>query len=266
MRRALLALGMASSPDKPPFAQAAQFTRGALARSDLLDVADPLPQFRAWYADAQAAHARFPDEVKVKQVGEVKVKPVGEVKVKQVGKVKVKPVRQAKVKQARQPKVKPELDGSGFVIYSNLATSRKAADLAANPRAALVFHWPALQRQVRVEGRAERVGRDQAQRYFDSRLRASRIGAWASRQSAVLPPEEAVEADDGRARLERHVAEAERRFDGLDRVPLPDHWGGLRIVPDAVEFWQGRLGRLHDRFLYQWDAEAGRWALSRLSP
>lgn len=143
-----------------------------------------------------------------------------------------------------------ELDaGGGFVVYTNLGTSRKAADLASNPHAALAFWWPALQRQVRVDTA-------RAQAYFDTRARASR--------------DDDDDGDDGGARLDEWVAEADARFRGVDDIPVPDFWGGLRIVPDAVEFWQGRDSRLHDRFVYRRrDGGAGagdRWELSRLSP
>ncbi|OAQ63122.1 pyridoxamine 5'-phosphate oxidase [Pochonia chlamydosporia 170] len=158
----------------------------------------------------------------------------------------------------------------GFVIYSNFGTSRKAADLATNPHAALVFFWGPLQRQVRVEGVASRYSPEESQEYFDTRVRGSRIGAWASRQSQVLRPDETVEGDDGRAQLEGWVKEAEGRFEGETEIPVPEFWGGLRIVPTRVEFWQGRSCRLHDRFVYVReegrDGEDDQWTLERLSP
>ena len=152
----------------------------------------------------------------------------------------------------------------GFVVYSNWGTSLKAADVGGNPHAALVFWWEAVQRQVRVEGRTEFVEREEGQRYFDTRARGSRIGAWASRQSEVL--EGVGEDDDGRERLEERVREAEGRFEGVERVPMPDFWGGLRLVPERVEFWQGRESRLHDRFVYERVEEGGEWTIKRLSP
>jgi pyridoxamine 5'-phosphate oxidase len=170
-----------------------------------------------------------------------------------------------------------ELDAKGFVIYSNFGTSGKARDLfgtadgtsTGNPWASLVFWWEALERQVRVEGRASRLPAAESQVYFDTRVRGSRIGAWASRQSAVLRPDEGIEGDDGRAMLDNWVKETEARFEGVDNIPVPEFWGGLRIVPERFEFWQGRANRLHDRFVYdRAGEEAGRdtWTLERLSP
>lgn len=168
-----------------------------------------------------------------------------------------------------------ELDAHGFVIYSNFGTSRKAADLATNPWASLTFWWEGLERQVRVEGRAQRLTPEESQTYFDTRVRGSRIGAWASRQSQVLRPgnddgTRGSQPDDGRKELEGWVGEAEKRFEGEERIPVPEFWGGLRIIPESIEFWQGRQNRLHDRFLYTKketpETEAGVWSLDRLSP
>lgn len=160
-----------------------------------------------------------------------------------------------------------ELDGKGFVVYTNLGTSRKAADLATNGHASLVFWWEALQRQVRVEGLTERLTPKESQVYYDTRVRGSRIGAWASRQSQVLEPSAEGEGDDdGRAQLEGWVKEVEQRFEGQEKIPVPEFWGGLRIVPDRIEFWQGRESRLHDRFVYEKEADGDKWTIDRLSP
>lgn len=128
----------------------------------------------------------------------------------------------------------------GFCFYGNYE-SRKGIELAENPRAALVFHWSPLQRQVRIEGNVERLTPEESDRYFRSRPRGSRIGAWASLQSRPLA---------SRDELQRRVKMIEARFADKD-VPLPDTWGGYRVLPVAIEFWQGRLHRLHDRLRFE---------------
>ena len=144
-------------------------------------------------------------------------------------------------------------DQRGFVFFTNYE-SRKGDELAANARAALVFHWAVLQRQVRVEGPVERLTDTESAAYFGTRARGSRIGAWASRQSADLA---------SRDELDRRVREYEQRFAGRD-VPLPPFWGGLRLVPRVIEFWQGRINRLHDRLRFVRDGNA--WRSERLFP
>lgn len=130
----------------------------------------------------------------------------------------------------------------------------------------MLFFWEALQRQVHVEGRVERISKEESQKYYDTRARGSRIGAWASKQSQVLEPQ--GEDDDGRKQLERWVKDVEQRFEGQEKIPVPDFWGGLRVIPDRIEFWQGRESRLHDRFVYEKEegAESEKWKLKRLSP
>ncbi len=145
------------------------------------------------------------------------------------------------------------VDGRGFVFYTN-RESRKGRDLAANPRAALVFVWLAVRRQVLVAGDVEHVSDAESDAYFASRPRGSQLAAWASPQSAPI---------DSRAALEAAVAEAAARFEGAD-VPRPPFWGGYRVVPTAVEFWQGRADRLHDRFRFE-RTPAG-WEATRLGP
>ncbi len=142
----------------------------------------------------------------------------------------------------------------GLSFFTNYG-SRKAADLEVNPRAALVFHWQPLHRQVRVEGEVSRVPPAESDAYFAGRPRGSQIGARASRQSRVL---------ESRERLEAEVAALERRYAGRE-IPRPDDWGGYRLRPDAFEFWQGRPSRLHDRLRFQGDGEGG-WRIERLSP
>jgi pyridoxamine 5'-phosphate oxidase len=144
-------------------------------------------------------------------------------------------------------------DRDGFVTYTNLR-SRKGREALAHPFAALVFHWTALQEQVRVEGRVERVSEAEADAYFATRPRGSQIGAWASHQSEVL---------DHRSTLLKRVADYEREFHGRD-VPRPPHWSGLRIVPDRIEFWHGQPSRLHDRTLYTLGPDG--WRVQVLNP
>ena len=145
------------------------------------------------------------------------------------------------------------VDARGFAFYTNYE-SRKARELTANPRAALCQHWPAVEEQIRVEGNVERVSAEDSDAYFAGRPRESQIGAWASRQSAVLESHDV---------LESRIREAETRFSG-GPVTRPPFWGGFRIVPDSIEFWYGRAGRLHDRLLYT--RTSGAWTTSRLFP
>lgn len=153
-----------------------------------------------------------------------------------------------------------ELDGRGFVVYSNWGTSRKAADVESNPYASLAFWWHEMERQVRVEGPVERLIASESQAYFGLRARGSRVGAWASEQSKVL-----LEEEGGRGVLEQRVRDVEKRFEGQDEIPVPEFWGGLRVLPEMVEFWQGRESRLHDRFKYV-KGDGGDWEIERLSP
>jgi pyridoxamine 5'-phosphate oxidase len=145
------------------------------------------------------------------------------------------------------------VDERGFVFHTNY-NSRKAAELGVNPRAALCFHWPTLEEQIRVEGAVERISAAESDAYFAGRPRGSQIGAWASDQSADLPSPES---------LRERTQEVEQRFAGRD-VARPPHWGGIRVIPDRIEFWYGRADRLHERLLYV--RPDGEWRLSRLYP
>uniref|UniRef100_A0A8H7TP64 pyridoxal 5'-phosphate synthase n=1 Tax=Bionectria ochroleuca TaxID=29856 RepID=A0A8H7TP64_BIOOC len=237
-------MALHSAPDKLIFApagsqahgQAEQFTLGRLHRSDL-NPTSPIAQFNTWFSQAQKATTST-----TTTAGEAN--------------------QQALVAHPEACTLSTASLPSGRVT-----SARKARDLESNPHAALLFYWEALQRQVRVEGVATRLSREESQVYFDTRVRGSRIGAWASRQSQVLQPQ-GGEDDDGRSQLEGWVKEVEEKFQGKDDIPVPDFWGGLRIVPSVVEFWQGRESRLHDRFVYEREegAEDAPWTLQRLSP
>jgi pyridoxamine 5'-phosphate oxidase len=145
------------------------------------------------------------------------------------------------------------VDERGFVFHTNYA-SRKARELSGNPNAALCFHWPELEEQIRIEGAVEKLPSDESDAYFIGRPRGSQIGAWASDQSAELPSRDVLEA---RAR------EIAQRFEGRP-IPRPPFWGGYRVVPNRVEFWQGRPDRLHDRIVYA--REGAAWRMVRLYP
>jgi pyridoxamine 5'-phosphate oxidase len=206
--------------------------RKEYARAGLVESAvdpDPNRQFSAWFSEAVAAGVPEPNALAL-----ATATPDGRPSVRMV--------------------LLKGFDQHGFVFYTNYG-SRKGDELAANPRAAFVLYWPALERQVRVEGTVGRIEPAHSKAYFDSRPRGSRLGALASEQSTVVA---------GREQLDRRLADLDATHPGED-VPIPPDWGGYRLVHDVVEFWQGRPNRLHDRLRYRRD-QAGGWLVERLAP
>jgi pyridoxamine 5'-phosphate oxidase len=196
-------------------------TEGRVART-------PIAQFHRWYAAARRSRAEWSDVIALATSD-----PAGRPSVRAV--------------------ILRSVDARGFVFYTD-RRSRKGSELTRNDRAAFAMLWPALKRQVRVEGRVELVDDAESDAYFATRPRGSQLAAWASHQSRVIA--------DRRA-LEQRVRAIDRRFNGK-RVPRPPYWGGYRLVPTVVEFWQGRGDRLHDRLRYR--RARGGWTLSRLAP
>ncbi|HSH82439.1 MAG TPA: pyridoxamine 5'-phosphate oxidase [Herpetosiphonaceae bacterium] len=192
-------------------------------------VADPIDQFRLWFEEAVGVGLPEPNAMTL-----------------------------ATATREGRPSARTVLlrgfDGAGFVFFTNY-NSRKGSELAANPWAALLFFWVELERQIRIEGSVTQVSARESDDYFTSRPAGSRIGAWASNQSEVIA---------GRNVLERQVEEWTARHPSGD-VPRPPHWGGYRVQPETVEFWQGRPSRLHDRLRYR-RAESTGWIIERLSP
>lgn len=189
---------------------------------------DPIKQFQTWLDDAFAAKLPLAEAMTL-----ATATPDG------------KP-------SARMVLLK-QVDDAGFVFYTNY-NSAKARELDANPYAALVFYWVQLDRQVRVEGSVTRTSPEESREYFATRPRESQIGAWASEQSEVI---------ESRAVLEERAAELEKQY--CDReIDCPEHWGGYRLMPERIEFWKSRIGRLHDRIRYERDGDS--WTLTRLAP
>jgi pyridoxamine 5'-phosphate oxidase len=192
-------------------------------------VADPIAQFRAWFAEALSANI-----IDANAMSLATASASGEPAVRTV--------------------LLKDIVDDGFVFFTHY-TSPKGRDLDENPRASLLFFWPSLERQVRITGAVERIPRTDSEAYFSSRPLDSQWAAWAAHQSAELPD---------RQTLETRFEEMKRRFAGQP-VPCPPDWGGLRVVPERIEFWQGRPGRLHDRLLYT-RQDDGNWKRARLAP
>lgn len=204
-----------------------EYAVGGLDESDLLP--DPVAMFRRWLHDATVAGLHEPNAMVVATVSS------------------------AGTPSSRMVLLKG-LDERGFMFFTNYE-SRKAEELDANPACALLFPWHGLERQVRIEGRAERLSQQENAVYFGSRPRASQVGAWASPQSQVVASRRALD--------ERYAAAASRFGEDGD-VPVPPHWGGYLVTADVMELWQGRRGRMHDRLRYRRDGDA--WVTERLAP
>ena len=189
---------------------------------------DPIRQFQTWLDDAFAAKLPLAEAMTLATVT-------------------------AEGKPSARMVLLKQVDRDGFVFYTNY-NSAKARELDANPYAALVFYWVQLDRQVRVEGSVTRTSREESREYFATRPRESQIGAWASEQSEVI---------ESRAALEERAIELEKQYDGR-QIDSPEHWGGYRLKPERIEFWKSRIGRLHDRILYQRDGDS--WTITRLAP
>ena len=191
---------------------------------------DPIRQFAAWYDDAVAAGVPEPEAMTL-----------------------------ATATPAGRPSARVVLlrgfDARGFCFYTNYG-SHKGRELTANPHAALTFHWPDLERQIRIEGRVEQTTAAESDEYFRTRPSTSRIGAWSSPQSEVISDRGSLEALFARFRADHPDDSA---------IPRPPNWGGFRVVPERIEFWQGRPSRLHDRLRFRRDAD-GAWTLERLAP
>lgn len=202
------------------------FTRQTLDEQDVN--ADPVLQFEKWFKEAVDAKVNEPNAMGISTVS-------------------------AAGKPSSRIVLLRNFDKNGFVFYTNY-NSRKGAEINENPHAALLFFWPELERQVRIEGILKKQTPDESSRYFNSRPRESKLGAWTSEQSKVI---------ENRTVLDKAYAESEKKYPG-EEVPRPSFWGGYVLIPEHLEFWQGRASRLHDRILYS--LENKNWKIERLSP
>lgn len=209
-----------------------QYTKGKLEREDL----NPHPehQFHHWFEEAKKMNVAIPESLTLSTCR----LPSGRISSRIV--------------------LMKELDKNGnIVIYSNWGNSKKALDVKSNNHVALTFWWKELERQIRVEGAVEFLSNEESQVYFDTRPRASRIGAWASPQSQPI---------ENRQELDDKVKQVEEKFEGQDRIPCPEFWGGIRVKPLEWEFFQGRKNRTHDRFSYTRDSvDTEEWTIQRLA-
>lgn len=204
------------------------------ATLDVADVApNPIDQFQKWFQQAKDANIPIPEAVNFATAQ----LPSGRVSSRTV--------------------LFKELDPRGLIVYSNWGTSKKSRDVKSNPWAAVTFFWKESERQVRVEGHVELLSPEESQAYYSSRPRDSQIGAWASPQSEVIVD---------RSVLDKRIAEVEKKFEGQETIPVPEFWGGARVVPLEWEFWQGRENRVHDRVVYVRDSEEGEWRVERIAP
>ncbi|WP_177239964.1 pyridoxamine 5'-phosphate oxidase [Streptomyces monashensis] len=219
-------------PDLDPATMRKQYRVDGLAEQDL--ASHPMDQFTRWFEDAArtALHGTlYEPNAMVVSTADATGRP------------------------SSRTVLMKRYDSDGFVFYTNY-DSRKGRDLAENPHVSLLFPWHPIARQVIVTGTARRTGRDETAAYFRTRPHGSQLGAWASAQSAVIA---------SRTELATAYADLQARYPEGEQVPVPPHWGGFRVVPETVEFWQGRENRLHDRLRYV-SRPDGTWAVERLSP
>ena len=204
-----------------------EYTRGGLHRRDL--ATDPISQFEKWFAQSTRAQLTDPNAMTLATVS-------------------------ADCKPSARTVLLKTFDQKGFVFFTNYG-SQKAREIEANPHVCLLFPWTELERQVEISGRAEKIATAESVKYFITRPHGSQLGAWVSNQSSII---------SSRKILEMKLDEMKRKFKS-GKVPLPDFWGGYLVVPEKIEFWQGRPNRLHDRFEYRRQAD-GSWEIARLAP